>query len=128
MQQDLFRLLNSVTLDILHYSPILWWQIIQGVFLFTDYKTLLIPLSLDQATVYSPGAPNFDSGLSLYSHYHLYDWRLKEIWRAISYSFHKYIFDIFVCVVIIFSGRCQNEAFAASEDIKRNEPNFNRLV
>ncbi|XP_056021884.1 FERM domain-containing protein 5-like isoform X3 [Ostrea edulis] len=25
-----------------------------------------------------------------------------------------------------FSGRCQNEAFAASEDIKRNEPNFNR--
>ncbi|XP_061172921.1 FERM domain-containing protein 5-like isoform X2 [Saccostrea echinata] len=25
-----------------------------------------------------------------------------------------------------FSGRCQNEAFAASEEIKRNEPNFNR--
>lgn len=52
--------------------------IIQGVFLFTDYKTLLIPLSLDQATVSSPGAPNFDSGLFLYSLCPLYDWRLNK--------------------------------------------------
>lgn len=52
--------------------------VIQGVFLFTDYKTLLIPLSLDQATVSSPGAPNFDSGLFLYSLCPLYDWRLNK--------------------------------------------------
>lgn len=71
--------------------------IIQGVSLFTDYKTLLIPLSLDQATVSSPGAPNFDSGLSLYCLCPLYDWRLKKKFFITSnfffFSVHKYIFD-----------------------------------